>query len=59
CKGWIKPGVGISIRFPRFIRWREDKSPTEATTTKEIYEMYINQLKKVQQSPKTEPDIEH
>jgi len=59
CKGWIKPNVGISIRFPRFIRWREDKSPTEATTTKEIYEMYINQLKKVQQSPKIEPDIEH
>ncbi|MCC6015513.1 MAG: ATP-dependent DNA ligase [Desulfurococcaceae archaeon] len=47
CKGWVKPGVGISIRFPRFVRWRPDKSPTEATTTKEIYEIYMKQLKKV------------
>ncbi|NPA96184.1 MAG: ATP-dependent DNA ligase [Crenarchaeota archaeon] len=48
CKGWVKPGVGISIRFPRFIRWRPDKSPREATTTKEIYEMYMRQLKKIE-----------
>ena len=48
CKGWVKPGVGISIRFPRFIRWRPDKSPREATTTKEIYEMYLRQLKKIE-----------
>jgi len=47
CKGWVKPGVGISIRFPRFIRWRPDKSPLEATTTKELYEMYLKQLKKM------------
>ncbi len=48
CKGWVKPGVGISIRFPRFIRWRPDKSPRDATTTKEIYEMYLKQLKKIE-----------
>ncbi len=48
CKGWIKPDVGISIRFPRFIRWREDKSPNEATTTKEMYEMYLKQMKKIE-----------
>jgi DNA ligase-1 len=51
CKGWVKTGTGISIRFPRFIRWRSDKSPTEATTTKEIYEMYMKQLKKVSTIP--------
>ncbi len=46
CKGWVKPGVGISIRFPRFVRWRPDKGPRDATTTKEIYEMYLRQQKK-------------
>lgn len=55
CKGWVKPGAGISIRFPRFIRWREDKSPTEATTSKEIYEMYLRRLKKIE---KVEPKAE-
>jgi DNA ligase-1 len=46
CRGWVKSGAGISIRFPRFIRWRPDKSPEDATTTKELYEMYMRQLKK-------------
>ncbi|MEM2389889.1 MAG: DNA ligase, partial [Ignisphaera sp.] len=50
CKGWVKPDAGISIRFPRFIRWREDKSANEATTTKEIYEMYLKQMKKVEKT---------
>uniref|UniRef100_A0A7C2VA06 DNA ligase n=1 Tax=Ignisphaera aggregans TaxID=334771 RepID=A0A7C2VA06_9CREN len=50
-KGLVKPGVGISIRFPRFLRWRPDKSPTEATTSKEIYEMYLSQLRKTGAPP--------
>ncbi len=49
CRGVIKQGAGISIRFPRFVRWRPDKSPTEITTTKEILEMYNRQLRKVSQ----------
>ena len=49
CYGWVKPGAGISIRFPRFIRWRPDKSPEDATTTKELYEMYMRQLKKIEE----------
>lgn len=40
--------AGLAVRFPRFINWRLDKGPTDATTTKEIYEMYLQQLKKVQ-----------
>lgn len=49
CYGWVKPGAGISIRFPRFIRWRPDKSPEDATTTKELYEMYMQQLRRIQE----------
>ncbi len=47
--GWgkIKPDAGLAIRFPRFIRWRDDKSPEQATTEKELIEMYRSQLKKI------------
>ncbi len=32
-------GRGYALRFPRFLRYRDDKSPKQATTTKEIKEM--------------------
>ena len=46
--GWgaIRDGAGLAIRFPRFTRVREDKGPEEATTVKEIVEMYKRRLKK-------------
>ncbi len=44
----IRPGAGLAIRFPRFTgKYRIEKSPEDATTTKEIVEMYRSQLKKL------------
>src|SRR6059058_1014281 len=43
----IRPGAGLAIRFPRFTgRWRDDKKPEDATSTKELLEMYNLQIKR-------------
>lgn len=41
----VKEGAGLAIRFPRFIRFRPDKSPEEATTVKEVIDLYKKQRK--------------
>ena len=47
--GRIRPGAGISLRFPKFTgNIRDDKSPQDATTVEEILSMYNRQLKKVE-----------
>ena len=49
AKGAVRSDAGISIRFPRFIQWREDKSSEDATTCKELVELYGLQLKKLEE----------
>jgi len=45
----IREGSGLAIRFPRFTgNYRLDKSAEDATTIKEILEMYKGQLKNIQ-----------
>ena len=41
--GVVKEGRGLALRFPRFVRYRDDKSPEEATSSAEVVEMYKNQ----------------
>src|SRR3989449_1864724 len=51
----IRPGAGLAIRFPRFTgKYRTEKSPEDATTTKEIIEMYRTQLKKLSETKSVE-----
>jgi DNA ligase-1 len=47
----VRKGSGLAIRFPRFTgNYRLDKSAEDATTNREIVEMYQNQLKKLSES---------
>ncbi|MBN2336564.1 ATP-dependent DNA ligase [Candidatus Bathyarchaeota archaeon] len=43
--GAVREGSGLAVRFPRFTRWRDDKSAEEATTVQELLDMYQAQLK--------------
>ena len=42
--GWgrIKDDAGLAMRFPRFTgRWRDDKAAEDATTTRELVELFL------------------
>ena len=46
--GKIRPGAGISLRFPKFTgKIRDDKKAEDATTVKEIVAMYQRQIKQI------------
>lgn len=39
--GMLKPEAGLAARFPRFTgRWRDDKAPDQATSVRELVDMY-------------------
>lgn len=38
--GRFRPDAGLAARFPRFTRWRDDKSPTQATSVDELASMF-------------------
>ncbi|MBW2974060.1 ATP-dependent DNA ligase [Candidatus Woesearchaeota archaeon] len=39
-KSPIHTAEGLALRFPRFLRYRPEKSPEQATTVKEVLQMY-------------------
>ena len=44
--GAVRAGAGLALRFPRFTgRFRDDKGPTESTTSQELLEMYRLQVR--------------
>ncbi len=42
--GVVHPSKGISLRFPRFMRIRDDKNPDDATNAGQIVELYNGQF---------------
>jgi DNA ligase 1 len=45
ARGLIKRG-GLALRFPRFVRFRDDKTAEQVTSVREIYDMYRSAMRR-------------
>ncbi|KAK6030878.1 ATP-dependent DNA ligase domain protein [Ostertagia ostertagi] len=59
--GTVDPDKGISLRFPRFVRIRDDKKADDATTADQIVSMYMNQyqVRNSKSQVEEEDDVEY